>query len=234
MSEPQFSLVHSTRLPHSGGEPHPGLLLLHGRGADEHDLLPLAGELDARLFTVSARAPFRFSYGGYAWYDLDPRGVGFPGGDTLAQSLSLLDRFIDELMDAYPIRGDQLYVGGFSMGAAMSATLALLFPDRIAGALVLSGYVPAGADLPFRLEDVAGHPIFEAHGVHDTVIPVEWGRRSREYLAGTSVDLTYREYPIAHEISQRELQEASAWLTGVLNATDTTRQRADTASQPDT
>jgi phospholipase/carboxylesterase len=230
MSEPQFSLVHATRPPGGGEGPHPGLLLLHGRGTDEHDLLPLAGELDARLFTVSARAPFRFPYGGYAWYDLDPRGVGYPGGDTLAQSLSLLDRFIDETLAAYPIHSDQLYVGGFSMGAAMSATLALLFPDRIAGALVLSGYVPAEAGLPYRLDDVAGHRVFEAHGTHDEVIPVEWGRRSRDYFAGTSVDLTYREYPIGHTISQRELEDASIWLTAMLDATVSSQQREDAPS----
>jgi phospholipase/carboxylesterase len=229
MSEQQFSLVHATRPPRSGDGPHPGLLLLHGRGTNEHDLLPLAGELDARLFTVSARGPLRFPYGGYAWYDLDPRGVGYPGGDTLAQSLSLLDRFIDEILHAYPIRGDRLYVGGFSMGAAMSATVALRFPDRIAGALVLSGYVPTEAGLPFQLGEVAGHPVFEAHGTRDEVIPVEWGRRTRDYFAGASVDLTYREYPVGHEISQRELQEASAWLTGVLDAPVPSKQEDDGA-----
>ena len=230
MNESQFSLVHVTLPARSGDHPAPGLLLLHGRGTDEHDLLPLAGELDSRLFTVSARAPFRFPYGGHAWYDLDARGVGFPGGDTLAHSLGLLDRFIDEILRAYPIRGDQLYVGGFSMGAAMSATLALLFPDRIAGALILSGYVPVGADLPFQLDGAAGHPVFEAHGLYDNVIPIEWGRRSRDFLAGTAVDLTYQEYPIGHEISQRELLDASTWLTDALDGADPRNQTADTAS----
>ncbi len=106
------------------------------------------------------------------------------------------------------------------MGASMSATLALLYPDRIAGALVLSGYVPAAANLPFRLDEVAGHPIFEAHGIHDAVIPVEWGRRSRDFFAETAVELTYEEYPIGHEISQRELADVSTWLTRVLDGAD--------------
>jgi phospholipase/carboxylesterase len=231
MSEQKWSLVHASEPARGGDGPHPGFLLLHGRGSDERDLLSLAGELDPRLFTVSARAPFRFPYGGYAWYDLDPRGVGYPGGDTLAQSLSLLDRFIDEILSAYPIRGDRLYVGGFSMGAAMSATLALLFPDRIAGAVVLSGYVPAGAGLPFRLDAVDGHHIFEAHGTRDQVIPVEWGRRSRDYFAGTSVDLTYNEYPMGHEISQRELQDVSSWLTQTLDRSDEPVSPGDVASR---
>jgi phospholipase/carboxylesterase len=159
----------------------------------------------------------RFPYGGYAWYDLDQRGVGYPSGHSLSQTLDLLDRFIDEILRAYPITDGQLYVGGFSMGAAMSATLALLFPDRIAGALVLSGYVPPDPGLPYRLDAVTGHPVFEAHGIRDQVIPIEWGRRSRDFLAGTSVDLTYTEYPMGHEISQRELVDAATWLTTTLD-----------------
>lgn len=218
MSEQEFALVHTSLPARQGASPHPGLLLLHGRGADEHDLLPLASELDGRLLTVSARGPLRFPYGGNAWYDLDPRGVGYPGETTLAQSLDLLDRFINQILRAYPIHVDRLYVGGFSMGAAMSAALALLFPDRIAGALVLSGYVPAAAGLPFQFDAVEGHPVFEAHGTRDQVIPIEWGRRSRDYFATTSVDLTYQEYPMGHEISQRELLDASSWLTAVLDA----------------
>ena len=116
----------------------------------------------------------------------------------------------------------------------MSATLTLLHPDRIAGGLVLSGYVPIGANLPFRLDEVAGHPIFEAHGIHDNVIPVEWGRRSRDFIAETPAVLTYREYPIGHEISQRELQEVSSWLTGVMDAAGALHQPADTSSQSGT
>lgn len=231
MSEQSLSLVHATQPARVGSGPHPGLLLLHGRGTNEHDLLPLAGELDPRLFTVSARGPVRFPYGGYAWYDLDPRGVGFPGADSLGHTLDLLDRFIDEILATYPIQSERLYVAGFSMGSAMSATLALLFPDRIAGAMVLSGYVPTEAGLPYRLEQAAGHPFFEAHGTFDQVIPIEWGHRSREYLAGTGVDLTYREYPIGHEISQRELQDVSAWLTGVLDRPIEPGESADAASR---
>ena len=230
MSERHFSLAHATLPARTGGGLHPGLLLLHGRGTDEYDLLPLAGELDARLFTVSARGPLQFPYGGFAWYDLDPRGVGYPGAGSLGQTIDLLDRFIDEILEAYPIAGGRLFAGGFSMGAAMSASLALLFPDRIAGALILSGYVPVESGLPFRAEAAAGHRIFEAHGTRDVVIPVEWGRRSQEYLASTPVALTYQEYPMAHEISQAELRDASTWLTAALDASETAAGRPEIQS----
>jgi phospholipase/carboxylesterase len=215
-----LSLVHLTVPARAGGAPHPGLLLLHGRGTDESDLLPLATELDPRLFVVSARAPHSFPWGGQAWYDLDPRGVGYPEAVTLQGSLDRLDRFLNEIVDVYPIDPRRLYVGGFSMGAAMSATLALLHPDRVAGAVVLSGYLPIHANLPFRPDEAAGHPIFEAHGVYDEVIPVWGGRITRNAFSRLPVNLTYREYPIGHQTSYDEIRDLSTWLTGVLDAAE--------------
>ena len=94
--------------------------------------------------------------------------------------------------------------------------------------------MPTEAGLPFQLDRVAGHPVFEAHGTRDEVIPIEWGRRSRDFFAGTPVDLTYREYPIGHEISQRELQEASAWLSGVIDAPLPSKLGDDAVSHPGT
>lgn len=214
----EFSLTHRTQPARAGEAPYPCLVLLHGRGADESDLLPLAAELDPHLFTVSPRAPLQFPWGGAMWYDLDPNGVGYPESQSLQTSLDLLRRFLIEIVDAYPIDPRRLYVGGFSMGAVMSGTLALVDPARVAGAIMLSGYLPLHGNLPFQPEKATGHPFFQGHGVSDAVIPVSFGRESRDYLAGTAVDLTYREYPIAHQIGAAELQDLSAWLTAVLNA----------------
>jgi phospholipase/carboxylesterase len=101
----------------------------------------------------------------------------------------------------------------------MSGTLALLHPDRLAGAIMLSGYLPIHAGLSFRPDDAAGHPIFEAHGIYDDVIPV-WGARiSRDAFSSMPVNRTYREYPIANQTSYDELRDLSSWLTDVLDAT---------------
>lgn len=212
-----FSLHHAIYPARSGDGPHPGLLLLHGRGTDEQDLLSLAAQLDPRLFAVSARGPRLFPYGGFAWYELDPTGVGYPEPASLNQSLELLRKFVREIVDAYPIDPNRLFVGGFSMGSAMSAALALTDPEHVAGAAILSGYLPLAAKLPFKLENAAGHPIFQAHGVLDQVIPVRWGRETRDYLESTPVALTYREYPVGHEISAPELRDLAGWLTAAID-----------------
>jgi phospholipase/carboxylesterase len=210
---PDLSLVHRTAPARSGDAPHPGLLLLHGRGTDENDLLPLAGEIDDRLFAVSARAPFHFPWGGYAWYGLDERGVGYPEEESLLESLRLLRQFVGEILEAYPIDPSRLYALGFSMGSVMAGTLALADPQRVAGGMILSGYFPIHNDLPLQPAEAAGHPIFQGHGTMDGVIPVSFGRETRDYLETTPVDLTYREYPMGHQISGPELADMRAWMS---------------------
>lgn len=215
---PDLTLVHRTAPARSGAAPHPALLLLHGRGTDENDLLPLAGEIDERLFGISARAPFHFPWGGYAWYGLDEEGVGYPDEKTLLESLGLLQQFIAEIPETYPIDPAQLYVAGFSMGSVMAGTLALTDPDQVAGGMILSGYFPLHNQLPLKLEEAAGHPVFQAHGTLDNVIPVAFGRETRHYLETTPVDLTYREYPMGHQISGPELSDMRSWMAETLGA----------------
>lgn len=212
----ETALVHAVHPASHGEAPFPGLLLLHGRGADEHDLLGLANELDGRLSVISARGPFRFPNGGYAWYELDPSGVGYPSPDSLNRSVGLLDQFLDEMVSTYSIDPKRLYIGGFSMGGAMAAGLALLFPERIAGAVILSSYLPLHAGLDFETEKAAGHPFFQAHGVYDPVIPVQHARETRDFLNTTEVELTYREYPTAHQISPDELEDLRSWFAHFL------------------
>jgi phospholipase/carboxylesterase len=213
----RLELTHRIVPARQGKAPHPVLLLLHGRGTDENDLLPLAHELDPRVLVVSVRAPFRFPWGGYMWYDLDPRGVGYPDRATLEQSLEGLLGLIERMTEVQPIDPRRVYAAGFSMGAAMSATLALTSPDRVAGAAVLSGYLPLSSGLDFKNEAAAGHPVFQAHGTLDQVIPIHWGRITREYFESTPVALDYHEYPLGHEISYAELQDVSRWLSAVLD-----------------
>ena len=188
----------------------PGLLLLHGRGADEADLMGLEGALDPRLTIVSARAPFRLGPG-FAWYGMSE--VGKPDFDTLRASVRELDAFIDGLPEAYGIDPARLYLMGFSQGAVMSAAMALLKPEAVRGALLHSGYVPANAGLGFSHEAAQGKPFYLAHGKYDDVIPVTFGRDSHEYLEAAEAGVVYREYPIGHTISEESLYDLAEWLS---------------------
>ena len=80
-----------------------------------------------------------------------------------------------------------------------------------------SGFLPPPDGGSYRSAEAAGHPFFQAHGIHDTTVPLEYAHMTRDFLQATPVDLTYREYPIGHEVSMEELQDLHAWLSRVLD-----------------
>jgi len=217
--ETTLNLTHMVRpaRSHDRGETNdsmvPGLLLLHGRGADEADLMGLESALDPRLTIVSARAPFRLGPG-YAWYDMYQ--IGQPEPETMALSMEEVETFINGMVPAYNIDPQRLYLLGFSQGAILSAAIALTMPERIAGVIMHSGYVPTSAELDLHPERIKGKPFFVAHGKYDEVIPVTFGRDAQEYLEEAGAALTYQEYPIGHGISEESLYDLSEWLTGQL------------------
>lgn len=216
LDTPSRELVHKVIPASIGSAPHPGLLLLHGRGSNEEDLLPLGPQLGQRLVVVSARAPFELAPHAYYWYDLEASLAGRPSKESIESSLELVRRLLSEMVDRYQVDAARTYVGGFSMGGAMAAAAVLTMPEQVCGALILSGYLPIHSNLDFKPEEAARHPVFEAHGTLDNVLPVELGRMTRDYLAKTPVDLTYREYPIGHEVSTDELADARDWMSGLL------------------
>lgn len=211
-----LNLAHLARLSRdsSGEWGSPGLLLLHGRGADEADLMGLAAALDPRLTVISARAPFRLGYG-FAWYGMAQ--VGNPEEETLRASLRELREFVEGAVPAYKLDPGRLFVMGFSQGAVMSAALALTVPERVRGVVMHSGYVPVESGLEFRLEEARGKPFFVAHGMYDEVIPVRLGRHARDFLSEIGAEVTYQEYPIGHSISEESLDDLSEWLTGTMD-----------------
>jgi phospholipase/carboxylesterase len=209
-----LGLLHVTRAPRATGNgPHPGLLLLHGRGADEKDLLGVADELDPRLFVVSVRAPLRLGPG-YAWYNL--LDIGNPELASFQASLDALTQFVDELPLVYPIDRTRIYPLGFSQGAVMASSLLLAHPKKSAGTIILSGYLPLDAGIAVNEKEYAGRKVFVAHGTLDPVIPVVSARLTRDFLTRVNAALTYREYTIPHYIGPQELIDVSAWLGGVL------------------
>ncbi|HEX8221629.1 MAG TPA: hypothetical protein VF914_20740 [Chloroflexia bacterium] len=211
-----LNLTHIVRVSRegSGERGSPGLLLLHGRGADEADLMGVEGALDPRLTVISARAPFKLGYG-YAWYGM--ARVGSPEDETLRASLGELHEFVQGIVPAYRLDPAGLFVMGFSQGAVMSAAVSLTMPGRVRGVVMHSGYVPVEAGLDFKVEEAAGLPFFVAHGLYDEVIPVRFGREAHEYLGGIGAEVAYREYPIGHSISEESLDDLSEWLTNKIN-----------------
>ncbi|MCL4540902.1 MAG: VOC family protein [Chloroflexi bacterium] len=187
----------------------PTLLLLHGRGADENDLLPLGEALDDRWRIISVRAPRRLG-SGYQWYEI--RELGSPEEASYLAALGQLRRFVEQVLAMYPVLGQQVHLLGFSQGAMMAGSLLLTAPHLVASAVLLSGYLPIAKGLPQPTEGVAGKPVFWGHGTADSVLPVALGRQARDFLLGLQVHISYHEYPMEHQISAVEMQQVTAWL----------------------
>jgi len=185
----------------AAGEPEGALVLLHGRGADEHDLFPLLDAFDPeqRLHAYTPRAPLTLPPGGAHWY-MVPR-VGYPDPATFAEGFGALV----EWFDALPFPAERIVLGGFSQGAVMSYALGLgKGRPRTAALLAMSGFIPTVDGWEPDLE-----PPFQrigiVHGTYDPVIPVEFARQARDTLEAAGADVLYREFPIEHSIDPQAI-----------------------------
>jgi len=206
-------LAHRVR--EAAGRPEGALVLLHGRGTDEHDLMPLADAVDPerRLVAVTPRAPLTLpGQPGAHWYVV--RRVGFPDEATFAPTYARIAAWLDALPQALGVPWSRTVLGGFSQGAAMSFALGF-GPDRPApaGIVALSGFLPHVPGHEPRLEGRAGYPVALAHGAADPVIPVAFAHEARERLLAAGVDLLYRETPgMGHTIDPAFIPRLRDWL----------------------
>lgn len=192
-----------------------GLLVLHhGRGADEHDLLGVADLLDPerRLHVVTPGGPLTVpGWPGRHWYAV-PR-VGYPDPDTFATAYASLARFHDELWQRTGVAPSRTVFGGFSMGSVMSYAMGLA-TDRpqVAGILAFSGFIPTVENWT---PDLAAHEqtrVFIAHGRLDQVMDVSFARRANELLVASGYEVEYHESDAGHQIDPAHVPAAISWL----------------------
>jgi phospholipase/carboxylesterase len=186
----------------------PTLIMLHGRGSDEHDLFGLKKYLDPRLDIYSLRAPYEFGWGGYTWFELFDDGR--VDDESVHKSKNEILSFISTL------NTQKLFLLGFSMGAIMSYSIALTQPNLCKGIACLSGFAPKQLEHEYKLTDLQNLHIFISHGIHDPVIPISSARRTRELLLQSNAQVLYYEYPFGHQIGEQCLADLLAWFKTVL------------------
>jgi phospholipase/carboxylesterase len=210
------ALTYLERPAHGDAE---GLLVLHhGRGSDEHDLLGLGDVLDPehKFHVVTPRAPLQFGgMPGNHWYVV-PR-VGFPDPDTFHSAYAKLGAFHDELWARTGLKPSETVFGGFSMGSVMSYALGL-GPDRptVAGILAFSGFVPTVDGWQPDLAEHAQSRAFIAHGRNDPIMQVEFARQARDLLESGGLDVSYHESDASHHIDPAHLPAAIQWTAVTL------------------
>lgn len=213
-----MQLTTVTRAPGRLSDRPPLLVLLHGVGADEYDLLPLADRLDPRLLCVAVRAPRDAQVMGYSWFDID--WSTSPPSYDLAQaeeSRAALAALVPDLVRQHGADAARTFLLGFSQGGAMALAVAATSPGLVRGVVVHSGrLVP---DLPRRAAPAALETLeaLVLHGTEDPLLPIERGRELRDWLAPLlGARLTYREHGIEHTISDASLEDVARWLAARL------------------
>jgi phospholipase/carboxylesterase len=202
----------------AAGEAQGALILLHGRGADEHDLHGLLGALDpaARLAGVTPGAPLTGGgLSGRHWY-LVPR-VGFPDPATFSAAYEALTTWADGWLSAQGLTWEQTVIGGFSMGAVMSYATSLgPGRPRPAGVIALSGFVPTVEG--WSPEVTPGLPVLHHHGTQDPIISVDFGRAAARLLEDGGADVQYLESDAGHFVPPEVVPHARALVERVLPA----------------
>lgn len=208
--------------------PNPGvsIIWMHGLGADGNDFVPLVRELDLTgvpairfIFPHANVMPVTIN-GGYpmrAWYDI-------LGNDIVRREdeagLRASQAQVEALIAREKARGipaERIILAGFSQGCAMALQTGLRHPEKLAGLMCLSGYVPLADKLSNeRSPESLGTPIFMVHGRADGVIPIARAEQSRELLKALGYQVEWREYMMQHSLCEEEIGHIGAWLKKVL------------------
>lgn len=215
-SAADLPLAHVSQKPEATVDgPAPAVVFIHGRGADERDLLPIAQFLPEDLHVLSVRGPDRLEPG-YTWYELDLSAGGLhqsqPDPEDFRRSLDLIHEFVDAAVERYGLDPDRIGLFGFSQGAIASLSALLERPESYRWVVALNGYLAAAHEE--QAPNAADKPVFVGCGTRDQLIPAARAERAAERLREAGAAVTFREYPVAHGTTPDELRDVSEWLDG--------------------
>lgn len=198
--------------PPAVASPHPPLIvLMHGAGADEKDMIGLWKQLPPQFVVVSPRAPFGGNGGGWRWYRKGPTQ-----DQDIAVSRKIVDLVVDNAVKRFEADPGQVFIGGFSQGGVMTYEMALHEPGRFRGAVVMSGSLFPSA-LAGDPSEPNATPFFIAHGTGDATIPFTSAEIARAKLKVRGMNVTFKPFPdMAHTVGEGEMAAVDAWLAALL------------------
>jgi len=203
-------LQHRSRPPadHSA-DASPAVVIVHGLGADEGDLLPLAAEFPDDRHVLSVRAPDPHGPG-FSWFEFDggDPATARPVTEDFRRSRDLLDRFVDAAVERYDLAADRIGLFGFSQGAVLGMGSLVEAPERYAFCVAAHGFYPDDC-IP---ADEVDRPAFVSGGSDDTVVPPQRAARAADRLREAGCDVTERTYETGHRVGGTEADEAAAWI----------------------
>ncbi len=200
--------------PSRSGQKGDILVMLHGYGSNEKDLMQLAPLLDQNQHCITPRAPLVLAPEMYGWFPIEFTKEGITVDQEAAErAKGTLLEFLHNIITRYSAREGKIWLMGFSQGAVMSYLTALCEPSLFHGVIALSGQFPESPALVNTNPDLfRSIPFLVIHGIYDDVLPVSNGRRSEKWLAEHVDMLTYREYAMGHEINNEALELIRGWF----------------------
>jgi phospholipase/carboxylesterase len=204
----------------TGRNPQAAVIWLHGLGADGHDFEPIVPELELEkpVRFVFPHAPIRAvtinnGMRMRAWYDI----FQFGGGREDEQGLRASQKLVEEIVRAQGLPAEKIVLAGFSQGGAIVLQTGLRYPERLAGIMALSCYLPIASTVAAeRAEANKSAPIFMAHGRYDDIIPIDRAQASRDALEKMGCKVEWHEYPMPHSVCPQEIADISAFLSRIL------------------
>ena len=204
----------------TGPDPQAAVIWLHGLGADGHDFEPIVPELELAkpvrfVFPHAPIRPVTINQGMRmrAWYDI----FQFGGGPEDEAGLRASQKLTEELIRAQGLPAERIVLAGFSQGGAIVLLTALRYPERLAGVMALSTYLPlAGTLAAERSQANRETPVFMAHGRYDDLIPLQRAQVSRDYLQKLGYAVEWHDYPMPHAVCAPEIADISSFLARVL------------------
>lgn len=200
-----FTFEHSAPNNIEKGKLYPAVFLMHGMGSNEQDLPPLLNELKDQCHIFSLRGPI-VQPPGYAFFTIEE--FGKPDKAIFDKIVIHIRDFIEEVVNEYPVDATKLFVMGFSQGAILSQTLSLVLGnEKLAGAVVLSGYLPEHVRDEYYKHDVTSLPMLVTHGTMDYMLPYQWGEATRDYFKEQGADVTFLSFEDGHGVTPAVQEE---------------------------
>jgi phospholipase/carboxylesterase len=213
----------------TGPDPRFAVIMLHGLGADANDFVPLVPELrlteapSVRFVLPNAPEIAVSANNGYvmrAWYDiLAFESINRQVDEAGIESSCTTVRQLIEAQNKRGIPTSNIFLAGFSQGAAMTYSAGLTHPDALAGLIALSGYVPSQRFIDSRLSAANRNAsIFTAHGTYDDVLQIQLGEAARDFAIARGCTVEWNAYPMPHSVCEEEIAALRVWLRGHLAA----------------
>lgn len=217
MSSPELFSIHIPARQRAGTK-SPVLLMLHGVGSNEQDLVTLAKHFDPRFKVYSLRAPLVLSSASFAWFHVNFTAQGpIHNKEEAEASRLLLKNFILKLKEMPDVDPEQIFLLGFSQGAIMNLSLAFTEPDLVKGVVAISGRTLQEVQALAKDRTYQVSPkVLLVHGIHDSKLPLFHGETSDAVLSAAKFDHEFKKYNANHEITFEMIQDIQKWLSSQL------------------